>query len=95
VQDCAFLASFHTPDVIFEQLSMIYALPRYFARSLTVLLPYFATGMMERVSIFGEVATANSLARMLSLIPLCKGGPAQGLSHIPHPTSHLPHVFDH
>jgi hypothetical protein len=75
LQDCAFLASFHSPDVIFEQLSMIYSLPRYFAKSLTVLLPYFVTGTMERVSVFGEVATANSLARMLSLTPPCKSGP--------------------
>ena len=32
---------------------------------------------MERVSRLGEVATANSLARVLSTIPNCSKGPAQ------------------
>jgi hypothetical protein len=32
---------------------------------------------MERVSRLGEVATANTLARVLSTIPVCSKGPAQ------------------
>lgn len=32
---------------------------------------------MERVSRLGEVATANTLARLLSTIPTCSKGPAQ------------------
>lgn len=75
-RNVAFLASFHNPSVIFEQLSVIYALPRLFIGSFTVLLPFFPTGTLERVEAEGEVATAFSLARMLSNIPLTRGGPA-------------------
>lgn len=46
----AFLASFQHPISIFEQLSIIYQLPRMFVGSFTVVLPYFPTGTAERVS---------------------------------------------
>ena len=36
--------------VIFEQISIIYALPRLFVSSFTLVLPFFPTGTMERVS---------------------------------------------
>ncbi len=45
----AFLASFHDPSVIFEQMSVIYALPRLFVGSFTLVLPFFPTGTLERV----------------------------------------------
>ena len=45
----AFLASFHTPSVIFEQISVIYGLPRLFVASFTLVLPFFPTGTLERV----------------------------------------------
>jgi len=63
--------------VIFEQLALIYALPKYFVKSLKVIVPYFSTGTMERVQEYGEVATAKTLARMLSATPLCARGPPQ------------------
>jgi len=71
----AFLASFHEPRVIFEQISLIYALPRLFVSSFTLVLPFFPTGTMERVEREGEVATAFTLARLLSNVPLSRGGP--------------------
>lgn len=71
----AFLASFQTPGVIFEQLSVIYQLPRMFVGSFTLVLPYFPTGTAERVEAEGDVATAFTLARILSNIPLSRGGP--------------------
>jgi ribose-phosphate pyrophosphokinase len=82
VKDCAgkdviFLASFHSPQVVFEQLSILYTFPRYLVRSFTVILPYFSTGTMERVDTEGQVATAKTLARLLSSIPLSATGPAQ------------------
>ena len=46
----AFLASFHNPGTIFEQISVIYQLPRMFCGSFTLVLPYFPTGTAERVS---------------------------------------------
>ena len=45
----AFLASFHNPGTIFEQISVIYQLPRMFVGSFTLVLPYFPTGTAERV----------------------------------------------
>lgn len=74
-RDVIFIASFHDPSVIFEQLAVIYALPRYFVKSLQVILPYYPVGTMERVEKEGEVATAKSLARMLSATPLTQNGP--------------------
>jgi len=73
----SFLASFDTPAAIFEQMSVIYAFPSYLARSFKVLLPYFPTGTMERENELGEIATAKTLARMLSAIPISKFGSAE------------------
>lgn len=72
-----FLASLHNPQTIFEQISLLYHLPKYLCRSLKVLLPYFPTGTMERIQIQGEIATAYSLAQMLSAIPLTRTGPSE------------------
>lgn len=69
--DVAFLASFSSPSEIFQQLSVIYALPRYGAKSFKIILPFFPTGTMERVEKEGEVATAMTLARMFSAVE-CK-----------------------
>lgn len=72
-----FLGSFHSPAVVFEQLSIVYNIPRYLARSFTFILPYFPTGTMERVDKEGQIATAKTLARMISAIPLTARGPTQ------------------
>lgn len=71
----AFLASFSSPAVIFEQLSAIYALPRLFVASFTLVLPFFPTGSFERMEEEGDVATAFTMARILSNIPISRGGP--------------------
>ena len=76
-RDVAFLACFDTPGTILEQLGVIYELPRYGAGSLKIILPYFPTGTMERVSREGEIATAHTLARVLSETPLTMKGPAE------------------
>ncbi|CAN1795090.1 Ribose-phosphate pyrophosphokinase 3, chloroplastic [Linum perenne] len=74
-QHVAFLASFSSPKVIFEQLSIIYALPKLFISSFTLVLPFFPTGTSERMEDEGDVATAFTLARILSNIPTPRGGP--------------------
>lgn len=71
-----FIVSFHSPAVIFEQLALLYALPKLRARNFRIILPWFSTGTMERVEQRGQIATANSLARMLSCVPMGPGGPA-------------------
>ena len=74
-QHVAFLASFSSPGVIFEQLSVIYALPKLFISSFTLVLPFVPTGTSERMEDEGDVATAFTLARILSNIPISRGGP--------------------
>lgn len=74
--DAAFLASMREPAEIFEQLAILYALPRMRARHFRVFVPYFSTGTMERVDAYGEVATAATMARILSAIPSCPTGPS-------------------
>ncbi|OWM76103.1 hypothetical protein CDL15_Pgr009749 [Punica granatum] len=74
-QHVAFLASFSSPRVIFEQLSIIYALPKLFVSSFTLVLPFFPTGTSERMEDEGDVATAFTLARILSNVPISRGGP--------------------
>lgn len=75
-QHVAFLASFSSTGVIFEQLSVTYLLPRLFVASFTLVLPFFPTGSFERMEDEGDVATAFTLARMLTNIPISRGGPA-------------------
>uniref|UniRef100_A0A0G4HPE7 Ribose-phosphate pyrophosphokinase N-terminal domain-containing protein n=1 Tax=Chromera velia CCMP2878 TaxID=1169474 RepID=A0A0G4HPE7_9ALVE len=76
-----FLASFlleKAATSIFDQISVIWSFPRSSAKSLTVILPYFPTGTMERVESEGQIATAKTMARLLSTTPFCRGsGPAQ------------------
>uniref|UniRef100_A0A803MGN9 Ribose-phosphate pyrophosphokinase N-terminal domain-containing protein n=1 Tax=Chenopodium quinoa TaxID=63459 RepID=A0A803MGN9_CHEQI len=74
-QHVAFLAAFSSPAVIFEQLSVIFALPRLFVASFTLVLPFFPTGSFERMEEEGDVATAFTMARILSNIPISRGGP--------------------
>lgn len=76
-RDVVFFASFQDPADIFPQLGVIYALPDYGVRSLKVVLPYFPTATMERVDYEGQIATAKTLARVLSAIPLTLSGPAE------------------
>ena len=72
-----FLGSLHDPAIIFEQISILYALPRYLSHSVTFILPYFPTATMERIDTEGKIATAATMARILSAIPLSTRGPCQ------------------
>ncbi|MFZ2310956.1 MAG: ribose-phosphate diphosphokinase [Patescibacteria group bacterium] len=70
--DVIFLADFSCPKEIFRQLAVMYALPSYGIHSLKVILPFFPTGTMDRASHYGEIVTAKTLARMLSVIPMAE-----------------------
>jgi ribose-phosphate pyrophosphokinase len=74
---CICLLDFLNIEKIFAQLSVIYALPRYYVKSLTLVLSYFPTGTMERIDEEGQIATAMTLARLLSCIPLTTCGPSR------------------
>lgn len=75
--DVSFLASFEAPETIFEQLAVIYALPRYGVGRFRIILPYFP-GTMDRVEKRGQIVTAKTIARLLEATPpCCPGGPAE------------------
>lgn len=75
-RDVVFLASLDEPERVFEELAVIFALSKYRARNYKVIVPWFPTGTMERISEPGEIATASTMARLLSAIPPCATGPA-------------------
>lgn len=72
-----FLGSLHSPQILFEQFAILFELPRYLSKSVTFILPYFPTGTMERVETEGTIATASTMARMISATPLSSKGPCQ------------------
>lgn len=74
-RDVVFLASLDTPQRVFEELAVIFSLSKYRARNYKVIVPWFPTGTMERISEPGEIATASTMARLLSAIPPCATGP--------------------
>merc|ERR550537_1914471 len=64
-----FLADFHSNDAMLSQFHVLVMLCESFIASLTIFLPYLPTATMERSEIEGEVATANTVSRMLSCLP--------------------------
>ena len=65
------LCSFHNNDVTWSQFQVMIVLLQSFIESLTVVLPFYPVGTMERVVPEGEVATANTYAQMFSTLPSC------------------------
>ncbi|KAH8088689.1 ribose phosphate diphosphokinase [Aureococcus anophagefferens] len=61
------LCSFHDNDVTLSQFQVMVMLLQGFIKSLTIVLPFYPTGTMERVVLEGEVATANT--RRSRLLP--------------------------
>ena len=70
-ENVLFLASFHNNDVTLSQFQVIICLLQSFIESLTVVLPYYPVGTMERVTKEGTVATAATYAHMFSSLPSC------------------------
>ena len=66
-----FVASFHNNSVMMSQFHVIAYLCECLVGSLTVLLPYYPTGTMERVDIGsdGVIPTANTLALLFNGLP--------------------------
>lgn len=65
------LASFHDNGATLSQFSVMITLLSSFINSLTVVLPYYPVGTMERVTTEGQVATANTYAQLFSNLPSC------------------------
>ena len=70
-----FLACFSSNDTIWSQIHVLTMLGESFVDSLTIMLPFFPNGTMERVLEEGRVATANTCAKVLSSLP--RGGSSQ------------------
>ena len=70
-EDVIFLSSFHNNDATLSQFSAFIVLLQSFINSLTIVLPFYPVGTMERVVHEGQVATANTFASMLSNLPSC------------------------
>ena len=65
------LASFNNNSTTLTQLLVMVTLLQSFIESLTVVLPFYPVGTMERVSREGQVATASTYAQMISNLPNC------------------------
>lgn len=70
-QNVVFLCNFDSNDATLSQFSVMITLLQSFIESLTIVLPFYPVGTMERVSKEGQVATANTYAQMLSSLPNC------------------------
>lgn len=72
---CAFFFPSLSPDdatlkdAILSQFQALVVLCESFIESMTILLPFYPMGTMERVLKEGQVATASTIARMLSALP--------------------------
>lgn len=74
-RDVVFLTDLANPAELFSYLAVMYALPRYSAKTFTVVVPFFSTGTMERADQSGDIATAKTLARLFDGIPPALTGP--------------------
>lgn len=70
-ENVLFLASFHNNDVLVRQLHVIIMLLESMISSMTIVLPFYPTATMERVTEEGVVATASTLARIFNTLPSC------------------------
>jgi phosphoribosylpyrophosphate synthetase len=70
-QNVLLIASFYNNDVTLSLFSAMVALLQSFVESLTVVLPFYPVGTMERVLEEGQLATANTYAQMFSNLPSC------------------------
>jgi phosphoribosylpyrophosphate synthetase len=90
-----FLTDFQNPEDFFDQISVLFTLPKYFAFSLTVIMSYFPVGTMERVDYEGQVATASTMCRILSAIPTTSQGPAKIIIYDIHALQERFYFTDH
>mmetsp|Transcript_28957 Transcript_28957/g.48867 ORF Transcript_28957/g.48867 Transcript_28957/m.48867 type:complete len:340 (-) Transcript_28957:168-1187(-) len=75
-KDVVFLSALSSNDATLSQFSVLIVLLQSFIRSLTIVLPYYPVGTMDRVDVEGKVATASTYATILSSLPSC-GTPAR------------------
>jgi phosphoribosylpyrophosphate synthetase len=69
-----YLSDISRRENLFDELAVMQALPRYAAAKVNIVTPYLPTGTMERVDSEGQIATAKTLARILSATPAAERG---------------------
>ncbi len=70
-----FFMSLYDTTHLFEQLSILKILPRQFITSLDIYICYYSVGTMERVEEEGTLATADTMANIISnCMETCKEG---------------------
>jgi phosphoribosylpyrophosphate synthetase len=69
-RDVVYLAAFHNLRSFIEEMEVIYHLASCQIRSFKVIVPFYPVGTMERVEEEGQIATAKTMARILSAIPM-------------------------
>lgn len=70
-----FFMSIYDTSNLFDQLSVIKVLPRQFIKSLDIYICYYSVGTMERVDEEGILATADTMANIISsCMESCKEG---------------------
>jgi adenine phosphoribosyltransferase len=70
-----FLFAMDDISFVLEQLFVCMILPAQFLKSLIIDVNYFAPGTHERVTSPGTLATAETMARLFSVIPHTRSGP--------------------
>jgi ribose-phosphate pyrophosphokinase len=88
-RDVVFVGGTITDADTLELYDLACAAAKYDARSLTMLVPYFGYGTMERAVKPGEVVTAKTRARLFSTIP----APARVVMLDLH-SEGIPHYFE-
>ncbi len=75
--DIVYLAYFSEDEPnatkITHQLMLLYSLSHYGAKNITIVLPYYPVGTMERIVGEGEIPTGYAFAQMLNNIPSASG----------------------
>ena len=66
-----FLASLQSNDATLSQVSVLIVLLQSFIKSMTIVLPFYPVGTMDRVDVEGKVATASTFGMILSSLPSC------------------------
>jgi phosphoribosylpyrophosphate synthetase len=58
-------------DATMSQFSVLIVLLQSFIKSMTIVIPFFPVGTMDRVDVEGKIATANTHALIFSSLPSC------------------------
>lgn len=72
-RDVVLIGGTISDDDTLELYDLAYALQKYGAASLTLVIPYFGYSTMERAVYTGEIVTAKTRAHLLSSIPRTSG----------------------